>query len=546
MMKQALHLIILCAALAAIVGCTTESDRMRMRAGLDSINIRNRSGQPFTVADVQPYVTFFDEHGTPNDRLLAHYLLGLAYSDHGEAPMALQCYQKAAECADTTAADCDYAQLARVYGQMAEVFYYQGLYQEQLQNTKVSVKYAWKGKDTLLALRNNEQEGYAYLELRDTMSAIAIFEHVSNQFMVFRHIQKAAITLGGAVRPLIDVGDYDKAKEYINMYETMSGRFDSCSNIETGREVYYKSKGLYYLHTNKLDSAEYYFRKEMHDGKDFSNQNSAANGLTLLYQTLQRSDSAAKYAIYAYAMLDSVYAQKTAKEVERIQAMYDYTRHQEIAHAKSKEAQEEKHKRVLLSVIFIIIIIIGIWYTISILQKQKENYSKYKQTLEDLRQVRLEKEALAIHEEEYHQIIAEKDKKIELGEKLIKKYGKLQYFTTANAERCLKDSPLYKALQLKAIKGETLSSNDWEGIYMMIREYFPGFDDFMETHRPNLKEIEYQTCLLLRLHFKAIDIAGCLSLSKSKISQVCNEVMRKTFQSKGSSEELSAKLTKIF
>lgn len=546
MMKQALHLIILCAALAAIVGCTTESDRMRMRAGLDSINIRNRSGQPFTVADVQPYVTFFDEHGTPNDRLLAHYLLGLAYSDHGEAPMALQCYQKAAECADTTAADCDYAQLARVYGQMAEVFYYQGLYQEQLQNTKVSVKYAWKGKDTLLALRNNEQEGYAYLELRDTMSAIAIFEHVSNQFMVFRHIQKAAITLGGAVRPLIDVGDYDKAKEYINMYETMSGRFDSCSNIETGREVYYKSKGLYYLHTNKLDSAEYYFRKEMHDGKDFSNQNSAANGLTLLYQTLQRSDSAAKYAIYAYAMLDSVYAQKTAKEVERIQAMYDYTRHQEIAHAKSKEAQEEKHKRVLLSVIFIIIIIIGIWYTISILQKQKENYSKYKQTLEDLRQVRLEKEALAIHEEEYHQIIAEKDKKIELGEKLIKKYGKLQYFTTANAERCLKDSPLYKALQLKAIKGEALSSNDWEGIYMMIREYFPGFDDFMETHRPNLKEIEYQTCLLLRLHFKAIDIAGCLSLSKSKISQVCNEVMRKTFQSKGSSKELSAKLTKIF
>ncbi len=545
-MKQALHLIILCAALAAIIGCTTESDRIRMRAGLDSINVRNRSGQPFTVDNVQPYVNFFDEHGTPNDRLLAHYLLGLAYSDHGEAPMALQCYQKAAECADTTAADCDYAQLARAYGQMAEVFYYQGLYQEQLQNTKVSVKYAWKGKDTLLALRNNEQEGYAYLELRDTMSAIAIFEHVSNQFMVFRHIQKAAITLGGAVRPLIDVGDYDKAKEYINMYETMSGRFDSCSNIETGREVYYKSKGLYYLHTNKLDSAEYYFRKEMHDGKDFSNQNSAANGLTLLYQTLQRSDSAAKYAIYAYAMLDSVYAQKTAKEVERIQAMYDYTHHQEIAHAKSKEAQEEKHKRVLLSVIFIIIIIIGIWYTISILQKQKENYSKYKQTLEDLRQVRLEKEALAIHEEEYHQIIAEKDKKIELGEKLIKKYGKLQYFTTANAERCLKDSPLYKALQLKAIKGETLSSNDWEGIYMMIREYLPGFDDFMETHRPNLKEIEYQTCLLLRLHFKAIDIAGCLSLSKSKISQVCTEVMRKTFQSKGSSKELSAKLTKIF
>ena len=154
------HLLTVFILLLAFVCCTNEADRNRMRAGLDSINIRNRSGQPFTVSDVQPYVSFFDEHGTANDRLLAHYLLGLAYYDHGEAPMALECYQKAAECADTTAADCDYAQLARVYGQMAQVFYSQGLYHEQLQNTKVSVKYAWKGKDTLLALSNYEQQSY--------------------------------------------------------------------------------------------------------------------------------------------------------------------------------------------------------------------------------------------------------------------------------------------------------------------------------------------------------------------------------------------------
>ena len=540
------HLLTICVLLLALTCCTTEADRNRMRAGLDSINVRNRNGQPFTTADVQPYVDFFNEHGTPNDRLLAHYLLGLAYYDHGEAPMALQCYQDAADCADTTAADCDFAQLARVYGQMAQVFCIQGLYQEQLQKTIVSVKYAWKGRDTLLALRNYEQEGFVYLELKDTVSALAVMEKVARQFKALGYIKNAVITLGGNIRPLIDMGDYDKAKDYINMYEAESGRFDSCGNIESGREIYYKSKGLYYLHTNKLDSAEYYFRKELHDGKDFNNQNAAANGLTLLYKKLHRPDSMAKYALYAYIMLDSVYARRTTEEVERMQSMYNYTRHQEIAYTKSKEAQEEKQKRVLLSVIFMIIIIIGLWFTISILQKQKENLCKYKQTLEDLRQVRLEKEALTIHEEEYHQIIAEKDKKIAQGEKIIKKYGKLQYFTTANAERCLNESPSYKALQRKAIKGETLSATEWEGICMMIREYFPGFDDFMETHRPNLKDIEYQTCLLLRLHFKAIDIAGCLSVSKSKISQVCTEIMRKSYQSKGSSKELSAKLTKIF
>lgn len=159
------HLLTIFVLLLALTCCTTEADRNRMRAGLDSLNGRNHNGQPFAVSDVQPYVAFFDENGTANDRLLAHYLLGLAYYDHGEAPMALLCYQDAADCADTTAADCDYAQLARVYGQMAQIFYEQGLYQEQLQKTRVSVKYAWKGKDTLAALMSYEQESQAYRNL---------------------------------------------------------------------------------------------------------------------------------------------------------------------------------------------------------------------------------------------------------------------------------------------------------------------------------------------------------------------------------------------
>ena len=104
-MKQLLTIFIL---LLTLVCCTSEAERSRMRAGLDSINERNRNDQPFTVADVEPFVQFFDDHGTPNDRLLAHYLLGRAYYEAGEAPMALECYQKAAEFADTIREDCDY------------------------------------------------------------------------------------------------------------------------------------------------------------------------------------------------------------------------------------------------------------------------------------------------------------------------------------------------------------------------------------------------------------------------------------------------------
>ena len=102
-----------------LMGCTTEAERTQMRAALDSINQLNLSDQPFTAKDVEPYVRFFDRHGSPNDRLLAHYLLGRAYHEQGEAPMALHCYHDAIDCADTTATDCDYAQLARVYAMVS-------------------------------------------------------------------------------------------------------------------------------------------------------------------------------------------------------------------------------------------------------------------------------------------------------------------------------------------------------------------------------------------------------------------------------------------
>ena len=38
---------------------------------------------------------FYDRHGSANEQLRAHYLLGCAYRDLGEAPQALQCYQDA-------------------------------------------------------------------------------------------------------------------------------------------------------------------------------------------------------------------------------------------------------------------------------------------------------------------------------------------------------------------------------------------------------------------------------------------------------------------
>ena len=50
-----------------------------------------------TDSILKEVVDYYDRHGSANEQMRAHYLLGCAYRDMGEAPMALQCYQDAVD-----------------------------------------------------------------------------------------------------------------------------------------------------------------------------------------------------------------------------------------------------------------------------------------------------------------------------------------------------------------------------------------------------------------------------------------------------------------
>ena len=532
--------------LAVLTGCTTAGDRARMRAAFDSINGRNRSGQPFTVKDVQPYVEFFDEHGTPNDRLLSHYLLGLAYYDHGEAPMALQCYQDAANYADTTAADCDYAQLARVYGQMAQVFYSQGLYQEQLQKTDISVKYAWKGKDTLAALMSYEQESQAYRNLNMPDSLLYICEHVSQLYRNYGYPHYAAIALYSTLSTLIHRQEFDKAKQNMQIYESESGYFDSLGNIQKGREIYYKIKGLYFLHTNVLDTAEYYFRKELHDGKDYNNQNAAATGLSEFYQHLNLPDSSAKYALYAYTMLDSLYAQRTTKEVERMQAMYDYTRHQDIAHQEQKKANQ---RTVIIWICVGIIIVICLFTFIIIRElarKRKMIEQKYLQSQSAIELAQSDIVKLRKNEETNSELISEKEQIIREQETIMKALLRRDTRSQSMADRRFKATVIYEKFEQLSIVGQKPTNAEWEQMKEQIFKYYPEFKDFMSKHEHQLNDKEYKTCLLIRMDFKPKMVSHMLEVDPSYISNIRAEMLQKLFNLSGNSKAFDKMLKEIY
>ena len=112
-------------SLAVCVACQ-HSGKEDMRLRLDYVSRCNRADTVFTEAwlpRVDSLVSYFNRHGNANERMMAHYLQGRVYHDIGEAPTALECYQKATEMADTTREDCDIRTLSSIYGQEAILFH---------------------------------------------------------------------------------------------------------------------------------------------------------------------------------------------------------------------------------------------------------------------------------------------------------------------------------------------------------------------------------------------------------------------------------------
>ena len=458
------------AVLLLFSACGSREAR-RMHQLLLLTDAQNKNDTVFRSDSIQRLlVDYYDRHGSANEKMLAYYLLGRACQDIHDYPKALNSFQKAAGHADTTGvdSDCDYALLSRVYGQTSVVFYHQNLMEEDLHYINLAVRYAWKAKDTLAAIMSMTGKIGVYKRMGKPDSVLAICEQASALAKKYGYKNLSANILGGAISILVEKDSMDKAKTFMDIYESESGFFDKNNNIEKGREIYYYPKGHYYMAIGKHDSAEFYFRKELREGRDFNNQNAGSRGLALLFQQTHRPDSAAKYALYSYAMNDSVYAHMATQEVERMKAMYDFTYHKNLAEQKENEAYRNKNAAIFF------------------------------------------KEMMDVEKE-------------------------------------MMDSPLvnsFHEMAKSSVKKPTL--DEWSQLRSFLRDKLPAFWDKLHECEPPLRIEEVDVCLLIRLQFKAKDIANLTGMSLQSISNIRRRLLQRVFhQSEGGSKEFDRLIMKL-
>ena len=476
-------------------------------------------------------VDYYDNHGTCQQQMLAHYLLGCVYRDLGDSPASLSCYNDAVEKVDTTSSDCDYKLLTRVYEQQGALFLSQSMPQNALSAYQKAEKYAWIAKDTLSAVLSYEHLGNIYEYMDNMNKVIEVYENASRRYRQYGYPVQAARALGGAIQALILTKQYAKAKKYMDVFEAESGYFqkNSCYSYINYSHYYYL-KGLYCLESHS-DSAKYWFTKCQEFAKTNNNKSFSAYAWYLYYIKHQQMDSVAKYSEQAFAYNDSANLDMERDLMQKMQAIYDYDRWKNVAHNEEIKATRANLTLLVSILVSVSVIIIGILTFLVYRKKRKQELQEKEEQENQIRQqiyyTKQELELLrTVNDRKIADVIKEKEQTInKLKEDLKDIRDKYSNSSLSDVDILLKESSIYKRIKyLELHPKETMRENDWIELEETIEQLIPSFIPLLKNR---LNVIAYRICLLVKLEISTSSIAILLGLSSSAISKYRKVMLEK-------------------
>ena len=506
------------------------SKAQKMRYELLRHKAMNKACITFTSDSVmKEVVDYYEDHGSANQRMLANYVLGCVYRDMHEVPLALEYYNKATEQADTTAADCDYGTLYRVYSQMGFLFSKQYLPYQLLDAFGKAEKYAYLAKDTLNAIINYQNKGDAYDYLGRKDSVVAINLRSANMFKRIGDNYNAAIALGCNYSYYIEKQDSVNAKKAFEAY--FSTGYEGNSNYGDAKAFLLCEKGRYYMFISRLDSAFSCLNQSLKLSKSYSNKAAATKVLAQYYARVNKPVLAMKYALKTSEYNDSDLLAVRESQLQQIQAMYNYERNQEIARKAELKAERITMLVYVLIAGGVVIFLLLTHLYLKQLKKKKEKILVTKHLYDDsllkLRQKQEELELLrTVNDRKIADVIKEKEQTIKKLEDDLKDIrDKYSNSSLSDVDILLKESSIYKRIKyLELHPKEAMRENDWIELEETIEQLIPSFIPLLKNR---LNVMAYRICLLVKLEISTSSIAILLGLSSSAISKYRKVMLEK-------------------
>lgn len=509
------------------------SKSFRMKYQLLKLQAQNKAFVDFTTDSIaKDLVKYYDRNGNANEKMMSHYLLGCTYRDLGEAPKAVDSYLEAISKADTTKSDCDFYTLSAVYAQMAGLFHKQLLLTNEINALENASHFCLIAKDTLFSITYKDKIAGIYILLNKKDSAEIFLKDVQRLYKQHNYVQEA---LRSSTKLMfLYVGNKDRitdAKHLMDEYEKNNDSLKNGKELPSSQKQYYYYKGLYYEVIGKLDSAEYYYRKQFAYGNNRKQAEPMYKGLLSVFSKRHQADSIVKYSRLYCEVNDSSIAKKDQDITAQMAAIYNYNRYQKQAY--ENEAKANNLRLLLVMICFICVVTaIILWnkYKKAKAKKQQELFDIKTEYINAINEYNNNLHTLQLIDASHQEEIVSIQKENEILKSKIEVLKHKEVIQEqVNKSKDLKDTDIAKRIAY-LINHPTvcMTETEWEKLADTASIYFPELlHDLNKT--PKISQQEMRTCILLCFSLRESDIALLLNTSSQRITNAKSTLNMKLF-----------------
>ena len=479
-------------------------------------------------------VSYYDSHGSANDRMLSRYLLGCIYRDQEKYLQTILAYQDAICFADTTETGCDYYLLSCIYSQMGRIYATCNLPSYARKSYNKSIWYSIKSEHIREAIIDIEALAYIDYIVGDTLDAVKHALETEKLYRKHGFIKESFSVYPIFIYSYLCRGQYEQAYRLMKKYRLHSGNFDAEGNLKPGREHYYKALGQYFLGISRNDSAEYYFRK-------LGNYNfgyESAQGLLKVYSVKNDNDSVSKYTRLCEAEMDSILTQKKASELIQASSSHTFDR---------IKTKAKKSGKILTGIALLcaVVAVVLVFYGRRMFRKYKsrianlgnslsETEEAYRQISNSHKKAICEADIEHVSESSVYcpDVTRNKESDVFAGKTDKQKEYKKIFIESAENTRefVTKNAGYVGNLKQKADIGKPMSSNEWKALRNDVAQNLGKIYNIV-FEKDILSEQEAKVCILLLLGLKSGHIAALIGKSSQRVSNAKAIINKKLFGS---------------
>ena len=315
-----------------------------------------------------------------------------------------------------------------------------------------------------------------------------------------------------------------EAKVLMDQFEAEYELFDEHHELPPLQRQYYDYKGKYYEGINKLDSAEFFYRKIYYSGMPAVAQDPMYRGLLSVFTKRHQADSIAKYARLYCMANDSSIALKDRDAVAQMTATYNYSRLQKEAHENEVKAYKTLLGLIIAAAVAVLALVAAflVWkrfrrkYQQEIMQLKTEYANASYEYEENLRELQLLESAHQENESERKRLL---DENVELQSRIQELQKEKAISRNLSASALFAEEPIVKRFHEIGVQPlENVKEEEWVELTDTFANSYP--DLFLDLCQYCNTPQSIRVCMLTVMGLGNNEQANLLGTTSSRISNV--------------------------